>query len=69
MTKSELFEFIDYCQSFYDIERDDVLYPFATESQIVDAVLQHITLRDDLFFGDSVDRELVRDRIISMVKK
>lgn len=74
MTKSDLLEFIEYCQMFYDVDylnRDGedeysrrALYPFATESEIVDAVLQHIALHPYPFEGDSVDREFVRDRII-----
>ena len=55
--------FINYCRSFYDLDHDNAVYPFATKEEIVLAVSQHLkTLQFD-FLGDSLDRETVRDII------
>lgn len=66
-----LTDFTDYCQDFYDKDRDGSLYPFATESEITMAILAHVTDPNPLFpfDGDSTDREAVRDRILAMREK
>lgn len=64
--KPHLVDFLDYCQNYYDKDRDGSIYPFASEAEIQIAVLAHVT---DLnpripFDGDTMDREAVRDRIL-----
>lgn len=66
-----LHDFTDYCQDFYDKDRSDSIYPFATESEITMAVLAHVTDPNPPFpfDGDTIDREAVRDRILAMREK
>ncbi len=64
----QVFEFLEYCESFYLIGytgEHDAIYPFAHKDEIVEAVMAHITDPNPLFpfDGDSADREAVRDRI------
>jgi len=63
-------EFVDYCQNFYDMDRTNSIYPFATEAEIRVAVLAHITDLNPAFpfDGDTADREAVRDRILAIRK-
>jgi hypothetical protein len=60
-------EFTDYCFEFYLIDGKNALYPFATDTEICDAVRAHMTDPNPLFpfDGDSADREAVRDRILA----
>ena len=65
---SSLQEFVDYVFDFYGAE--DAIYPMgATKRQITDATLDYLDqCRDnaDLWgYGDSLDRERVRDFIIN----
>lgn len=66
-----LTDFIDYCQDFYDKNRDGSIYPFATEAEIVTAVIAHVSdPRPPFpFDGDTMDREEVRDRILAIREK
>lgn len=70
-TMTNLYDFTDYCQDFYDKDRSDSIYPFATESEITMAVLAHVTDPNPPFpfDGDTMDREAVRDRILAMREK
>jgi hypothetical protein len=64
----KLDEFTEYCFEFYllDPERPS-LYPFASDTEICNAVRAHMTDPNPLFpfDGDSADREAVRDRILA----
>jgi hypothetical protein len=64
----KLDEFTEYCFDFYllDPERPS-LYPFASDTEICNAVRAHMTDPNPLFpfDGDSADREAVRDRILA----
>jgi hypothetical protein len=60
--------FINYCRSFYDIDIDNAVYPFAIEEEIVEAVAQHLKSLQFDFLGDSLDRETVRDIICAKRK-
>jgi hypothetical protein len=55
--------FSDYVASFYDIDRADALYPFATSDELARAIAQHVANPSPLFpfDGDTMDREVVRD--------
>ncbi len=66
-SNKELEIFIDYCQDFYDLDRSGSIYPFATETEIRNACLAHVTDPKPSieFDGDSLDREMVRDRILA----
>ena len=57
---SELTQFIEYCNEFYNIENG--VYPIADSIQIERAIGEYLTQphKIDIQF-DSVDRELVRD--------
>ncbi len=70
-THSTVADFLDYCQDFYDKDRSDSIYPFATEAEIQIAVLAHVTDPNPPipFDGDTMDREAVRDRILAMREK
>jgi hypothetical protein len=61
-------DFTDYCRSFYDANRPDAVYPFASEAEIRAAVLAHMTDPEPPipFTGDSIDREAVRDRVLAI---
>jgi hypothetical protein len=65
-TPAKFDEFVDYCREFYDLDRS-TLYPFATEDEIRNACLAHVTDRNPPFpfDGDTMDREAVRDRILA----
>jgi hypothetical protein len=64
----KLDEFTEYCFEFYllDPERPS-LYPFASDTEICNAVRAHMTDPNPLFpfLADSTDREAVRDRILA----
>lgn len=67
----KLDEFTHYCCEFYLFGGDEPsLYPFATDHEICDAVMAHMTDPNPLFpfDGDSTDREAVRDRILAVRK-
>jgi len=66
-----LYDFTDYCQTFYDKAIADSIYPFATADEIRAAILAHVTDPNPPFpfDGDSMDREAVRDRILAMREK
>lgn len=63
----QLEQFIDYCRDFYDIGRKGSIYPFATEAEIRNACLAHVTDPKPSipFDGDTMDREMVRERILA----
>ena len=65
--------FVAYCRSFYSIEFDGdngAIYPFATNSEIMDACIAHMINPNPAFpfDGDSTDREAVRDLILAKRK-
>ena len=62
--------FRDYCKSFYSIEHENAIYPFASESEIHHACIAHMTNPNPVFEfdGDSLDRETVRDLILAKRK-
>jgi|APGre2960657404_1045060.scaffolds.fasta_scaffold87789_2 hypothetical protein len=62
--------FRDYCKSFYSVERENAIYPFATDTEIHDACIAHMTNPNPAFEfdGDSLDRETVRDLILAKRK-
>lgn len=66
--KPHLVDFLDYCQNYYDKDRDGSIYPFASEAEIQIAVLAHVTDLNPAFpfDGDTMDREAVRDRILAI---
>ena len=66
-TMTNLNDFIDYCQDFYDKDRLGAIYPFATKTEIRNACLAHTTDPNPAFpfDGDTIDREAVRDRILA----
>jgi len=65
-TEQQLDEFVDYVFSFYG---EGGIYPMgATLSliqQATDDVMQILKIKGEEFCGDSIDRELVRDLLIS----
>lgn len=65
-TEQQLDEFVDYVFSFYG---EGGIYPMgATLSLIQQAtndIIQILQIKNEEFCGDSVDRELVRDLLIS----
>jgi hypothetical protein len=65
LNANNLNEFVNYCREFYD-EKTSTLYPFASEAEIRQAAIAHLTDPNPLFpfDGDSADREAVRERII-----
>ena len=64
-------EFLDYCESFYNPSHPDVLYPIQglTSQELALATLSYLDLcaSTDITWGDgdSLDRERVRDLVIS----
>lgn len=69
-TMKTLAVFEDYCKSFYSVERENAIYPFATDTEIHDACIAHMTNPNPAFEfdGDSLDRETVRDLILAKRK-
>jgi hypothetical protein len=65
-TEQQLDEFYDYVLSFYG---EGGIYPMgATLSliqQATDDLIQILQIKNEEFCGDSIDRELVRDLLIS----
>jgi hypothetical protein len=65
-TEQQLDEFVDYVFSFYG---EGGIYPMgATLSliqQATDDLIQILQIKNEEFCGDSIDRELVRDLLIS----
>jgi hypothetical protein len=66
ITDQKLDEFVDYVLSFYG---EGGIYPMgATHSLIYNAtmdLIQILQVKNEEFCGDSIDRELVRDLLIS----
>ena len=60
-------EFVNYCISFYSVEQKNAIYPFATDSEIMDACMAHMTNPNPKleFENDSYDRERVQDIIFN----
>jgi len=66
LTVKEVLDFIDYCLDFYG-HGDDAIYPYGFHfSEICEGMIERFKYRPGLDFdGDSVDRELVRDMVLS----
>jgi hypothetical protein len=66
MTETQLNDFVDYTMSFYG---PNGIYPMgATLSliqQATDDLIRILQIKNEEFCGDSIDRELVRDLLIS----
>ena len=56
--QSEVLEFIEYCNNFYN--EDDGIYPIATKEEITDAVVEYLYQLESECQFDSIDREGVR---------
>jgi len=69
MTETQLNDFVDYTMSFYG---PNGIYPMgATLSliqQATDDLIRILQIKNEEFCGDSIDRELVRDLLISKYK-
>lgn len=69
MSKTQLNDFVDYVLSFYGPAG---LYPMGADSTIVhkatNDLIKILEIKGEEFCGDSVDRELVRDLLISKYK-
>lgn len=66
LTVKEVLDFIDYCLDFYG-HGDDALYPYGFHfSEVCEGMIARMKARPALDWdGDSVDRELVRDMVLS----
>jgi hypothetical protein len=51
--------FVDYCLEFYG-DNGIYVYNFTAE-EILEALREYVALEDTKFYGDSADREFVRD--------
>ena len=65
-TDQQLDEFVDYVFSFYG---EDGIYPMGATLPLIqkatDDLIQILQIKNEEFCGDSIDRELVRDLLIS----
>lgn len=60
-------EFIDYVLSFYSAEEDSVYPEMAfTRTEVLEALLVYSARWPGKFYGDSLDRERVRDIVLDM---
>ena len=66
MTKEQINDFIDYVLSFYG---PDGLYPMSANRTVVrkatNDIIKIVKIKGQEFCGDSIDREQVRDLLIS----
>jgi hypothetical protein len=66
MIVTEMSDFYDYVLSFYG---DDGIYPMGATlpliQQATNDIIQILQIKNEEFCGDSIDRELVRDLLIS----
>ena len=65
-TNQQLDEFVDYVFSFYG---EGGIYPMGATLPLIqkatDDLIQILQIKNEQFCGDSIDRELVRDLLIS----
>jgi hypothetical protein len=66
MSETQLNDFVDYTMSFYG---PNGIYPMGANQHLIhkatDDVMQILKIKGGEFCGDSIDRELVRDLLIS----
>lgn len=66
MTETQLNDFVDYTMSFYG---PNGIYPMDANQNLIHKatrdLIQILEIKGEEFCGDSIDRELVRDLLIS----
>lgn len=69
MTQTELNDFVDYVMEFYG---PDGIYPMGANPTVVrkatNDCMKIAKIKGDEFYGDSIDRELIRDLLIDKYK-